>query len=145
MKELSLSRIGVNKQRQKLMELLMSLLKTKAQHKLFEKWNKKLEKFDDCNAEDFRNFPEDPPLHSWHNFKFKKLTKDEYDETIKYFDKAKEILNSYKFRSAWHRKIWALHSEGLSGEEISQRIKGSFKKTRINEILKCIRKEAGLE
>lgn len=120
----------------------MSLLKSKKDKELFEKWNKKLEKFDDCNAEDFTKT--DVPLKRWARW-FTSLPEHRYEETTQYFETARGLLHTHKFQTAWHRKIWALHSEGYSGREISRMINKKYSKTTVDKIILIVKKDAGIK
>lgn len=112
----------------------MSLLKTKKDKDLFAKWNKKLEKYDDCNAEDF-TLPE-PALKAWHNFKFKNINPDDYRATLNYYDSAKQFLLNHKFKKSIHRKIWELHIEGVSNRKIEKVLKNKIHRLTIDKVVK---------
>ena len=119
----------------------MSLLKTKKDKELFAKWNKKLEKYDDCNIEDFSK--PDVPLKKWAR-KLASVPLQQYEDTSQYYETARALLHTHKFQNAWHRKIWALHCEGYFGREIKQMINNRFSKTTIDSIIRTIKKEAGI-
>ena len=50
-------------------------------------------------------------------------------DTVEYFSEASNFLHSYEFKRELDRKIWELHCEGLSGDEISEKLKSSEKDT----------------
>ncbi len=114
--------------------------RTKKFLELFEKWNKKLVKAGHNEIEDFSR--PDPSLKSWDNFKFKKVTPDEYETKTKYYANARNVLNKYEFQTPLHRKIWELHSEGLSLRDIEIEIKMKYKKDTINMIIQKIKLQA---
>lgn len=116
----------------------MSLLKTKRDKDLFAKWNKKLEKYKDCNAEDMSL--DEPLLKVWHNFKFKKVSADEYTSRIQYFDNARHVLNTFKFERALDCKIWTLHVEGFSLREIGREV--DYSKDKVRSIINRISEKA---
>lgn len=115
----------------------MSLIKTPKDKKLLEKWNKILEKYDDCNAEKYDY--DDLKLKQWDNFKFKKLTPDQYESRLQYFANAREIASTAKFKNKTHRKVWELHSEGYSLRDISTEFKGKISKDAAAKILREIK------
>ncbi len=122
---------------------MSAILKTKKDRDLFAKWNRKLEKYDDCNAEDFTL--ETPALKTWHNFKFKSVKSSEMEDVSNYYANCRAIYQHCEFPSALHKEIWGHYSEGLSLRDIEQKI--NKKRTRdtirryINEVKKYVRSQ----
>jgi hypothetical protein len=118
------------------------LLKTKQQLKLFAKWNKKLEKYDDCNAEVYDwadNYENpDPELKSWHSFKFRGISPEEFQQRTLYYENARALLETGTFKNKLQKKIWEYYSEGLALREIEKKIKLRYSKDTINKIIKEI-------
>lgn len=117
-------------------------------------WDKKLAKsgFKDIEVADS---PKEL-LKTWDTYKFNKFTnppkqpsKNSYDdnndprrfyERQDYYLKCAHLLTSnYKFKSAKHRRIWELHSEGLSFAEIARALK--CQKSWAHYVVKKIRKD----
>lgn len=115
------------------------IIKTPKQRALLDKWNKKLEKYDDCNAEDTGD---ERKLKDWHSFKWKDINLIDYEAKAKYYSNCSDILNSYSFENSLHRRIWELHTEGLSLRDIEKAIKYKLKKDWINQIIHWIRTNA---
>jgi len=118
---------------------MSAIIKTKKDRALLEKWNKKLEKYEDCNIENYNR--EEPTLKHWDNFHFKKVSASEYETRTTYYANARALLITGKFRTRLHLQIWGLHSEGLSLREISAAIKNKYNKDTINKIIKEIKKQ----
>jgi hypothetical protein len=118
---------------------MSAIIKTPKDRALLEKWNKKLEKYDDCNIENYNR--DEPTLKHWDNFHFKKVSTNEYETRTTYYANARSLLSTGKFRNRIHRKICELHSEGYSLREISTEIKKVYNKDTINKIIKEIIKE----
>lgn len=109
----------------------------KAQAKI---WNKKLIDNGHEEIEDF-SLP-DPPLKRWHALDFKKVDLTDYNAKLVYFEKARAILHTHFFFSSLHRKIWELHSEGVSVREIARIVnQRKVKKSTVYNILKQIKKD----
>jgi hypothetical protein len=117
-----------------------SPFKTKKFLDLQDKWYNKLKKKGFNDIED-TTLPE-PPLKSWDNFRYKKVTPEEYEAKTKYYSNCRDILLTYRFSRALHKRIWELHSEGLSLREIEREIKDKYKKDTINKIIQKIELEA---
>lgn len=83
----------------------------------------------------------DQPLKVWHSFKWKNLSPDKKLEIEIYFEKARNLLNTYNFDTDIHKRIWELHCEGLSKRKIEQAISSSskpYKRESIGLIIKII-------
>lgn len=86
----------------------------------------------------------DPPLATWHNFKFKQTPIVQRMATESYYDNAKALLQSYKFKNELERQIWDMHSQGLSKRKIEKILASSpkpVKRTWIGDIIQKIAKE----
>jgi hypothetical protein len=118
---------------------MSSILKTKKYKDLLAKWNKKLEKYDDCNIENY-NYDE-PKLKHWDNFHFKKLSADQYESRLLYYSNARALLVTGKFKRPLYRRIWELHSEGHSLREISRQLNGRISRDAVTKIVKEIIKK----
>lgn len=118
---------------------MSAIIRTAKDRALLAKWNKKLEKYNDCNAENYKY--EDPKLKHWDNFHFKRIPKEIYESKQLYFSNARELAQNGKFKSMLSKKIWELHSEGFSLREIVKAINERYKKDTVNKIIKDIVKE----
>jgi hypothetical protein len=96
------------------------IIKTKKDKELLAKWNKKLDKYDDCNKEHF--YENADVLRTWDKLKFKNINLDKYEDTYNYYTWCREVLETAKFPSALHKKIWKWHAEGLALREIQEKI-----------------------
>jgi len=119
------------------------IFKTAKDKALFEKWNKKLDKYDDCNAEDFTGHT--PLLRSWHNFKFKKIKPDDMERVSSYYAECREILQHCDFPSKLHKEIWSHYAEGLPLRDIEEKINHKRGKDAISryikEVIKYVRSQ----
>lgn len=107
---------------------------------LQREWYSKLKKFNEI--EDIRY--ENRPLKAWHNSIFKKVTFEEIQDKYDYNDKANELLRRYSFESRTHKKIWELHCEGYTSQEIENEIKhlsSAVKERNIRYIIKQLGRE----
>jgi hypothetical protein len=86
------------------------------------------------------NHPE-RPLQTWHNLKFRDVSQDEMDAKLKYYSKAKDLLNTYPFENEIHQKIWELHSDGITARKIEKLINSTYKRASISSIIKLIAAE----
>lgn len=120
--------------------LMSSPFKTNSFKKLFERWNKKLEKSGHKDIENFA-LPE-PALKKWEKIMFINFDTSSIISTEEYFSMAQDFLNNNKFHSKIHEKIWELHCEGLSVRQIENKIKKKgFKKSTISNIIINYRRE----
>lgn len=62
----------------------------------------------------------------------------EFESKQEYYQRAAHMLETYKFPTLRHRKIWRLHSEGLSLREIAIEI--GINKDKVMAIVNVIRK-----
>jgi hypothetical protein len=90
--------------------------------KLNEKWAKKLEKDGFEDIEEF-NSPKEL-LKSWHNMRFAaKNNPDMLNETRDYYLAATNLLNTFTFKNNRDRKIWTMHSEGITERRIAEKLR----------------------
>ncbi len=116
--------------------------KTKAFQKLFQKWNKKLEKQGHEEIEDFTLT--DPPLKCWHNSKWKQV--ESFEETVLYYQLASELLCHFEFENRTHRRIWDLHCQGLSVRQVALKVnRKKFTKTVVHTVIVGIQKKSGIK
>lgn len=110
---------------------------------LFAEWNEKLSRTRFQDAEDF-SLPE-PALKSWHSFRWRD-DGSRAQEAKDYFDLATDLLNTFPFRSALHRRIWVLHCEGLSVRSIAQSIgRRKLRKSQVHWIIRVIQMQSGIK
>ncbi len=91
------------------------------ENSLKKEWYKKLKDagFEDCeNTAHSHN-----PLKKWHSFKWAKVSKEKLELTEAYYQRARELLETYHFSESIHKTIWEFHSEGLSKRKIAEKIK----------------------
>ena len=81
------------------------------------------------------------PLQTWHNLKFRDVSQDVIESRLKYYSKAKDLLNTYPFQNEVHQKIWELHSDGITARKIEKLINGTYKRASISSIIKLIASE----
>ena len=98
------------------------------------------EKLKESGFEDAEN-TDDPsePLKVWHSHWFKDPEKIEANSI--YYSKASEIVHTYAFDNSTHRKIWELHSIGLSKRKIEKMISAdtpTYKREQIGNIINFI-------
>ena len=74
------------------------------------------------------------PLKSWHSFKC--MTKDtvELDGIKEYHHIAMQMLETHVFTSEDHKRIWEMHSNGISEREIAASL-GCYKKSMVHLII----------
>lgn len=121
----------------------MSAYKTPEFKRLEREWYETLrqEGFDDAEDSE-RNWGGDRPLKSWHSFRFNAPLKER--DASAYYDQAKELLNTFEFKSELHRQIWELHCRGFSKRKIEVAIgnhENGVKREMIGIIIQRIRKE----
>lgn len=84
------------------------------------------------------------PLLCWHSLKWKKLSQRSKEQIETYYQKARDLLHSYPFSNPVQRKIWELHSDGLSKKKIEKELQHSdspYKRESIGTIIQSIAKE----
>lgn len=96
----------------------MDLFKTKKFKELQKKWYKKIEK------EGFKDIETDEDhLKEWDSHIFSRYSPHIMASKEEYFRLAGQFSNSYEFESLRERLIWEYHAEGLSFNEISEKLK----------------------
>jgi len=106
---------------------------------------KKLEKiwYDKLKNEGFHDIEsgrEDRLLKEWSsNFFRNKFNQIKYESTVAYYDAARKILVSHKFKNAIQQKIWEMHTEGISEREIARTLK-MYKKSMVHYVISQISK-----
>lgn len=112
--------------------------RTKEFKELFDHWNKKLVESGHDEIENF-NRRQDPILKRYHTLKLNERDIDDILEREAYHRAARHFIYEYKFESDEDKKIWELHTEGLSVRKIAKElIKG---KSTICNIVRKIRNE----
>ena len=100
-------------------------------------WTKKLKDSGFVDIEDVER--PDKPLKAWDDRRFKQIPTERRIATERYYDTARELLNTYEFKNLIHKKIWELHCEGLSRRKIAKLL-GVFGQARTGEIIGDIAK-----
>ncbi len=118
----------------------MDPFKTSKFKALKDKWYKKLEKSGFEDIED--NKYEEPKLKAYHYLRFKVVEPSVHAARAKYYENCRGVLANHRFQSPLYRRIWELHTEGLSLREIESEIKQYYKKDTINAIIRKIGLEA---
>ena len=84
-------------------------------------------------------------LKFWTNTRFRVVHNVElYESKKKYFELAGQYCHDGIFKSEINRKIWQLHSEGLSIREIADKIKETsknYKKSKVHKVVNETAKE----
>lgn len=79
------------------------------------------------------------PLRDWHGHHFKKISPESFTAKQLYYERARELLNTYEFDNKIHLKIWEMHCEGLSKRKIEATLKlQNFKRETIGTIIQLI-------
>lgn len=117
-------------------------------------WYNKLKAADFDDAEDYRFLKHKTielidstrPLRSWHINMLVNVTTEEVQITHDYYDRALDLLNKFKFKSALQKRIWELHCQGLSRLKIEEAIKDwhegyTYKQSQIRVIIKDLERE----
>lgn len=110
---------------------------------LAKKWHDKLAKSGFEDAEEFDSPLELMKQHpeSYFNNKF---TPEKFSERQRYYELARQLLHSFKFKDGKDKEIWNLHAEGLSYKEITKTLSLTISKVRtvIENTRKEIKKDA---
>ena len=99
------------------------------------KWYKKLarEGFVDIEQDEHN-------LKAWESTLAKyRYTSKRFTSTEKYYQLAGQFLNSYKFETKKDRRVWELHSGGLSERKLAKKMRVSYGGN-INTVIKRLRK-----
>lgn len=105
------------------------------------KWYKKLEASGFDDIEDTTN--PDRPLKTWAKSDFLEKSPTTIAVNTAYYGAASDLLNTYKFKKPIHKRIWKLHSEGMSVrdiEEVMSKTAKPLKKSRIQKVISDIAK-----
>lgn len=132
-----------------------SVFNTKEFKKLFAEWNERLEQSLEQSGT--------PDIEDWRNPHLKNLDMPrlkEYSSTsfgrnicpvvveikLAYIDKARMVLDTYKFKTKTQKKIWELHCQLLSYRKISSQVRRwKFKSIfTVRQIIKQIQNETGI-
>ncbi len=106
----------------------------------FQKWNDILEESGHEEIEDF-SLP-DPPLKRWHALDFKKVNIELYTAKQEYYARARDLLHTYPFKTALHKKVWYWHSEGVPVRTIAEALKQpKLRKSTVFNIIDTISKQ----
>lgn len=101
--------------------------------KLQALWYKKLEKSGFKDIEDF-DMP-GKPLHHWDGMEIQsKHTPEQFQEKQRYYELAGQLYYSHGFDSERDKRVWCLHSEGLSSKAIARMCR--MKYYRVQQIVK---------
>lgn len=99
-------------------------------------WYKKLEDSGFIDIEDVEH-PESP-LKAWHSLKWNNINLDFKEKVEQYYQKARDLLHTYEFENDMHRRIWEMHTEGLSKRKIEIALNGAYKRETIGNIIKAL-------
>ena len=80
-------------------------------------------------------------LIDWHKDRFSEVSEVQRLAAEYYYDKAKDLMHTYKFKNETHRKIWELHCDGVSNRKIEpliERMEITYKHSMIDYIVKAI-------
>lgn len=118
-----------------------SSFKTKEFKALAKEWNKKLEASGHVEIEEYGKSLDTPFLIDYHSVKFQKKRVINYkmQTQLNYYLIAGQVLNTYAFKNAYHRKIWELHADGMSVRAIAKET--GKDKTTVWELIRDIKKE----
>lgn len=84
------------------------------------------------------------PLKRWHNNILNSVTTIEVELTLEKYERARDLLNWFKFETEMHKRIWELHCDGLSRGAIEKalaHLKGAYKQSQIRTIIKNLERE----
>lgn len=108
-----------------------------------KEWYRKLRKETEFKEIESVSY-EDRPLKGWSVNIFGTLTSIEVQAIKDKYDRAIEFLNKHCFENETIKRIWALHSEGMSLREIEEEIKDTdapYKKSQVQDIIKNLERE----
>lgn len=84
------------------------------------------------------------PLNAWHNLRFNGADVTQRQNAEEYYHDAKELLNTYPFKSPIERLIWHYHALGLSKRKIEAKIShlpDNYKREQIGNFIRLIARE----
>jgi hypothetical protein len=102
---------------------------------LIQKWYAKAKKagFQDCEQNDERE-----RLTKWHStYLQSRFTPEQYAAKESYYHLAADYLEHGTFETGKHKKIWGLHTEGLTITEIAKRCRAT--RTAVYEVISLYR------
>ena len=108
----------------------------------FQEWNKILEESGHKEIEDFKT--NGYPLKCWHSYKWVNDSKLKQSITKTYYEIASDILRSFTFKNELQKKIWELHTSGLSVRKIAFILQVK-RKTTVHGIILRIQRESGIK
>lgn len=112
--------------------------------KLFKEWNRILEEDKFPDIEDFTR--DEPILKKWETTRWNSTDNTRNELRQHYYEAADELLRTFRFKKEVHRRIWALHCQGLSPRKIEKWLKwDKLSKTTIYTIIAQIERESGLK
>lgn len=110
----------------------MSAFQGKKFKDLQKKWYAKLAEdgFEDIEDQDQKH------LKAWHSAYFQiKYTPCTFEAKQHYFEMAREFVWTHPFKTKQNRRIWILHSRGLSLRQIAEK-----RKTKVCRVFKLIKR-----
>jgi len=116
----------------------MSRLKADKLIRLEQVWYKKLKQSGFEDIEDTSNHHR--RLKSWHSFKYQNMDETNIQVIKLYYERAIELLNSYRFLNWEHREIWKLHCDGFSERDIVIEFP-KYKKSMVHYLIRKLRKQ----
>jgi hypothetical protein len=89
--------------------------------KLQKKWYNKLAK---AGFKDLENvFVSGEPLLHWDSIEFQRyFSPDSFLERQRYYELAGQLLNEFKFKDKRDKKIWEMHTKGVSQRDIAKKV-----------------------
>lgn len=106
------------------------------------KWYKKLEQsgFSDIEQNDDNPGKVGGNLKTWSGSFMANMEKTSFEDKQRYFELAGQFLHEYKFEDSSEKRVWELHSQGLSIREIARAIKKkSLAKDSVFRIIKKLK------
>ena len=103
-------------------------------------WYKKLKDEGFQDIEDTSR--DDRPLKVWDRSYFLKLDDLSFAAKQSYYRQASNFLEQHDFKNEVQRRIWELHTEGISRRDIASKIKGlkpTYKQASVGNILLSLR------
>ena len=108
--------------------------------KLIQQWDKKLAKagFEDAESR------ETGLLHRWDDMYYRRrYTEQTFAAKQRYYQLCTNFLNDGHFESELDKRVWTLHSEGLSRREIAKKVRKNF--VTVHYIVVKYEQEAGIK
>lgn len=117
---------------------------TKKFKTLNAKWHRKLERSGFEDIEEFDSLEEER-LKSHHNMKFFPVfNSGEFLDRQRYYELAGQLVYSYPFKSEIDKRVWELHSQGVTERGIPKKVACSYAYARkvIKEVKQAIKRDA---